>query len=76
MRCENEKDWWELRVNGILITTIMGRGRAEWFLENMRVVDRHGTWELISTTERPWAKPITPAQANKKIEVQYCVGSD
>lgn len=76
MRYESEKDWWELRVNGILITTVMGRGRAEWFLENMRVVDQHGEWELISTAERPWAKPITPAQANKKIEVQYCIGSD
>ena len=76
MRYESEKDWWELRVNGILITTIMGRDRAEWFMENMKVVDRKGHWELVRTDERPWAKPITPAEANRKIDVQYCIGSD
>lgn len=76
MRYENEKDWWELRVNGILITTVMGRDRAEWFLENMKVVDLHGEWELISTSERPWSTPITPEQTRKKIKAQYCVGSD
>ena len=76
MHYESEKDWWELRVNGNLVMTVQGRDRAEWFLDNMRVVDQDGKWELISTEERAWAKPITPAQANKKIEVQYCVGSD
>ena len=76
MRYESENDWWELRVNGKLITTVAGRDRAEWFLEKMKVVDLDGKWELISAYDRPWSKPITPEETSKNIKTQYCTGSD
>ena len=75
MHDKSVEDWWELRMNGQVLTTVMSQDRAEWFLEKMRGVDLEAEWELVIVGKRRWAEPIKPSQARKR-KVQYCVGSD
>ena len=72
---ERGSDWWELRMNGQVFTTVMSQDRAEWFLEKMRGVDLEAEWELVRVGERKWVEPIKPSQARKR-KIEYCAGSD
>ena len=74
MHDKSAEDWWELRMNGQVFTTVMSQDRAEWFLEKMRGVDLEAEWELVKVGDRK-AEPIKPSQARRR-KVQYCVGSD
>ena len=76
MHGESTNDWWELRMNNRILTTIAGEERAKWFLKNMMCVDPHASWELVNVGEKEWAKPVTPAQVRRKMKVEYCAGSD
>ena len=52
MHDKSVEDWWELRMNGQVLTTVMSQDRAEWFLEKMRGVDLEAEWELVRVGER------------------------
>ena len=75
MHDKSAEDWWEIRVNGIVLTTVVSEERAVWFFEKLKPIDVNAKWELLSVERRPWAEPIKPSQARKR-KVQYCVGSD
>ena len=74
---ENEcvNDWWEIRVNGRVLTTVVSEERAVWFLEKLKPIDVNAKWELVNVEQRPWAEPVRPSDVRKR-KVQYCVGSD
>ena len=75
MQNESVNDWWEIRVNGRVLTTVVSEERAVWFLEKLRSVDVNAKWELVNVEQRPWAEPVRPCDVRKR-KVQYCVGSD
>ncbi len=76
MQNTSMSDWWELRVDDVVVTCILGRDRAEWFLENMKEVDPGARWELVYGGEKNWTKPLGPQEVRARREVVYCVGSD
>ena len=76
MRGNNVNDWWELRMDGRVLTTVVGKDRAQWFLANIRSVDPEAKWELIQVGEKSWTKPVTPNQVKNRLDVEYCSGSD
>ena len=76
MQKECANDWWEIRVNGRVLTTVVSEERAVWFLEKLRSVDVNARWELVSVGAKPWARPLGPEDILKNRKVEYCVGSD
>ena len=75
MHDKSAEDWWEIRVKGIVVTTVVSGEGAVWFFEKLKPIDVNAKWELVSVERRPLAEPIKPSQARKR-KVQYCIGSD
>jgi len=76
MQNESVNDWWEIRVNGRVLTTVVSEERAVWFLEKLKPIDVNAKWELVNVKQRPWAEPVRPSDVRKNRKVEYCVGSD
>jgi len=76
MQNTSVSDWWELRVDDEVVTCILGRDRAEWFLANMKEADPGACWELVLSGKKSWTKPMGPHEVQARRKVVYCVGSD
>ena len=68
--------WWELRVNGQVLTTIRGKESADWFLEQIQRADPLANWELVAITKGQTIRPIGPNEIKKHTSMTGCVGSD
>ena len=68
--------WWELRVNGQVLTTIKGKESADWFLEQIQRADPLAHWELVAITKGQTIRPIGPDEIKKHTSMTGCVGSD
>ena len=76
MKNTSMNGWWDLYVDGEILTCILGRDRAEWFLEHMQVADPLAHWKLAPRVISKKVKPISPEEIQMRQEVTYCVGSD
>jgi len=76
MKNTGENGWWNLYIDGKILTSVRGRDRAIWFLEQMKRADPLAHWELTPRDKNSNVKPITPEAIRMRREVVYCVGSD
>jgi len=75
MRTSQNK-WWELRLNGSVVTRVMGKDNAMWFFDQLQKADPLGHWSLTLYEPTQKQKPITPAEVLMRQEDVFCVGSD